>query len=512
MGHAVMEAIAAGVAEHREEIIAGILEEFLALCRIPHQSGHEEAISTYLQQRLGEMGYESRRDENFNVIADIPATPGLEDRPRVVLQAHMDMVVAAEPGHFDPQKDQVCPVIEGDILHTDGRSSLGADNGIGVAAILYAVGRPRLPHGPVRVIFTSCEEVGLRGAKLLDPEVFRDVKYLINLDGFHADRAVVGCMSGKRETYFHPMRTVQTMPGSVGIEIEISGFRGGHSGEDIGAHRCNAIRLMAEMLSCVKEKNFPVEIAGMDGGTGANVIPRTCAATLAVSADEKLAVERRIQEEFCWVTAAYQTEEHTPHLTFREIPTPRRVWSDSVTQDVLEAIRVENNGVYALSRQFRGTVGGSSNLGRIFSDENKVELQIMTRCESDDLEKKILHQHTQVAKRYGFSMGIVGYDAWHQEAINPLTTAVEDTYEENYHRHIKVMAAQVGLEPAYFHTKAPWMTMVTLGADIEDAHSTSERVHLSSLETMFRLMAGVLIRIVHHGKIENKEGSHQPCQ
>ena len=103
MGHAVMEAIAAGVAEHREEIIEGILEEFLALCRIPHQSGHEEAISLYLLQRLEEMGFESSRDENFNVIADIPATAGLEDRPRVVLQAHMDMVVVTEPGEFDPQ-------------------------------------------------------------------------------------------------------------------------------------------------------------------------------------------------------------------------------------------------------------------------------------------------------------------------------------------------------------------------------------------------------------------------
>ena len=170
-----------------------------------------------------------------------------------------------------------------------------------------------------------------------------------------------------------------------------------------------------------------------------------------------------------------------------------------MTRDVLEAIRLENNGVYTLSRQFRGAVGGSSNLGRLFSDEHKVELQIMTRCESDDIEKKILHQHTQVAKRYGFSMGIVGYDAWHQEALNPLTEAVEDAYEENYHRRIKVMAAQVGLEPAYFHTKAPWLTMVTLGADIEDAHSTSERVKLSSLETMFRLMAGALIRVAYHG-------------
>ena len=475
--------------------VEGVLEEFMALCRIPHQSGHEEAMSRYLVERVRCFGLQAEQDDNLNVIVDVPATPGLEDRPGVALQAHMDMVVAAEPGEFDPERDPVCPVIDGNILKTDGRSSLGADNGIGVAAILYALRSARMPHGPLKILFTTSEEVGLRGARLLDPAVFENVRYLINLDGFHADRAVVGCMSGKRETFYHPMETIQAMPGSIGIEVEITGLRGGHSGEDIGARRCNAIRLMAEMLSCVKEKNLPVEIAAMDGGTGANVIPRSCTVRLAVVADEYRAVERRLQEEFCWVTAAYQTEEHTPHLLFRRVAAPARVWNDRLTKDVLEAIRLENTGVYALSRQVRGHVGGSSNLGRIFSDEKKVELQVMIRCESEELERKILHQHGKVARAYGFTVGIVGYDAWHQEAVNPLTAAVKEAYQAAYHRPIDITVAQVGLEPAYFHSKAPWLTMVTLGADIEDAHSTLERVKIDSVETMYRLMTGAIEKI-----------------
>ena len=155
MGHAVTEAIAAGVAEHREEIIGGILEEFLPLCGIPHQSGHEEAVSAYLRQRLEDMGYESRQDENLNVIAEIPATPGLESCPLVILQAHMDMVVASEPGEFDPLRDTVQTVIEGDILRTDGRSSLGADNGLGNAAVLWLLSTGQVAHGPLTLLFTT---------------------------------------------------------------------------------------------------------------------------------------------------------------------------------------------------------------------------------------------------------------------------------------------------------------------------------------------------------------------
>ncbi len=486
--------------------VEGVLEEFLALCRIPHQSGHEEAISAYLLERVRSFGLEGRRDENLNVIVDVPATEGLEGRPVVALQAHMDMVVAVDPGRFDPVRDAVHPVIEGDILHTDGRSSLGADNGIGVAAILYALRARRLPHGPLRVIFTSCEEVGLRGARLLQPEVLRDVRYLINLDGFHADRAVVGCMSGKRETFFHPMSTMQAMPDCVGVEVEINGLRGGHSGEDISAGRCNAIRLMAELLTCVRDSGHRVEIAHIEGGTGANVIPRSCMVRLAVPQGELRELMQRCVEEVCWVTAAYKTAEHAPGFRWEEVDAPRRVWTGQLTDDVLASVLGENNGVYAMSRQFHNVVGASSNLGRIFSDEQKVEINSMTRCESPELERKILHQHARMAETHGFSMGIVGYNAWHQEAKNFLTRAVEETYEGMFHRPIQVTIAPVGLEPAYFHEKAPWLTMITLGADIEDAHSTAERVHIGSLEIMYQLIAGALAKIARQADTKGTKG------
>src|SRR5699024_5572600 len=133
--------------------------------------------------------------------------------------------------------------------------------------------------------------------------------------------------------------------------------------------------------------------------------------------------------------------------------------------------------------------------GRIFSDGKKVELQVMTRCESEELERKILHQHEKVARSYGFTIGIVGYDAWHQEAVNPLTAAVKEAYLAANHQPIDVTGAQVGLETAYFRSKAPWLTMVTLGADIEDAHSTLERVKIDSVETMYRLMTGALEKL-----------------
>ena len=258
----------------RSEISEGILQEFLALCKIPHQTGHEQAVSDYLCQRLRRLGYDARQDESLNVIAEIPPCEGLESMPMIALQAHMDMVVAVS-GRFDPEHDSVHAVVEGNVLHTDGSSSLGADNGVGIAALLYTMGRSDVRHGPLKLIFTSGEEVGLRGARLLSSGVLEDVRYLINLDGFHSDRAIVGCMGGKRETFRHPITSHVVPADCAGVRIDVSGLTGGHSGEDISLGRGNAIRLLAELLVTMWKKGYHMGIGRIDGGTGANVIPRS---------------------------------------------------------------------------------------------------------------------------------------------------------------------------------------------------------------------------------------------
>ena len=480
----------------RTEISEGVLQEFLALCRIPHQSGHERAISEYLCRRAGELGYSAVQDENLNVIVDIPAHEELRDMPTIALQAHMDMVVAtAGQRAFDPERDAVHPVVEGNVLHTDGRSSLGADNGVGIAAVLYMLSRGNFRHGPMKLIFTTGEEVGLKGARLLESGVLQDVKYLINLDGFHSDRAIVGCMGGKRETFRHPIIPQDTPEKCAGVQLEISGLTGGHSGEDIALGRCNAIRLMAILLVSMWAQGFRMGIARIDGGTAANVIPRSCTAYLAVRKGELTKFLRGCEEEFRYVVDAYRDTEHSPQFEAEVIPAPKSVWSRQTILDVLETIRGENNGVYAMSKEFRGCIGGSSNLGQIVTGEENVEIYSMVRCESCDVEEKLLHQHQHTAQEHGFRVNVSGYNAWHQEADNPLTRAVQEVYLEIKNRPITVTIAPVGLEPACFQEKAPWLRIVTLGVDIQDAHATTERVQIDSMETLYRLIVGAVEKI-----------------
>lgn len=478
----------------RSEISEGILQEFLALCKIPHQTGHEQAISDYLCARLRELGYDARQDESLNVIAEIAPCEGLEHMPMIALQAHMDMVVAVS-GRFDPEHDSVHAVVEGNILHTDGTSSLGADNGVGIAALLYTLGRSDLRHGPLKLIFTSGEEVGLRGARLLSSGVLEDVRYLINLDGFHSDRAIVGCMGGKREIFRHPITSHTVPEDCAGVRLDVSGLIGGHSGEDISLGRGNAIRLLAELLVTLWKKGYHMGIGRMDGGTGANVIPRSCTAYLAVRRSELGRFLRACEAEFSHLTTALRKVEKHIRFEAGAFPAPKTVWTEQTIRDVLETIRDERDGVYTMSEQVEGCVGGSSNLGLVKTGEDTVEIHTMVRCENDRVEGELLHQHESTAAGHGFSVDVTGYRAWHQDADNPLTRAVQEVYMEIKNRPITVTIAPVGLEPAYFHEKAPWMRIVTLGVDIQDAHSTTERVKIDSMETLYRLIVGAVEKI-----------------
>jgi len=479
-----------------EMIRQGILAEFQALCRIPHQSGHEQAISKYLFDRLGTFTTKVERDENWNVVAVIDASEGCEHVPVVALQAHSDMVVAIKSEEeFNPARDEVHTVVEGNVLHTDGRSSLGADNGVGIAAVLYMLEQGGYKHGPLKIIFTSGEEVGLKGARLMDAGVLDDVRYLINLDGFHSDRAIVGCMGGKRETFRHPIEHQVTGDEYIGVHLEISGMLGGHSGEDIGLGRCNAIRMMAELLVMLWDQGYGMKVSKLEGGEAANVIPRSCRAYLAIPKNCLGKFYTACEKAYRYLSSGYTATEVTPHFEYITRPVPTHVWAKETVEDVLETILGENNGVYAMSRQISGCIGASSNLGQITTEENEVVIRSMIRCEEEVVEKKLMDQHQHSAEAHHFSVDVNGYKAWHQNADNPLTRAVQETYMELKHRPITVTIAPVGLEPACFHEKAPWLSIVTLGADIQDAHATTERVKIDSMETMYRLIVGAVEKL-----------------
>lgn len=252
-----------------------IFEEFYRICEIPHPSAGEYALSCYLRSRLLEKTRHVRRDRSGNLMAVLPPKNASAAAPMVTLQAHMDMVVA---GDVIPSRTRIIPRCEGDWLCSDGSTSLGADNGIGLAVILHLLEQENIVHGPLQILFTVCEEQGLKGARSIPAEFLRNARYLINLDGFHADTALTGCKSGLRETLWRRTGRLPVPPDMIAYRLELDGFKGGHSGEDIGLGRCNAIRMLAALLFDLQERSAGIAVSSFRGGTGFNVIPAGCAA------------------------------------------------------------------------------------------------------------------------------------------------------------------------------------------------------------------------------------------
>lgn len=449
-------------------VTAGILAEFSALNRYPHGSWNEEAVSRYLCARLAGMGLRPVADHLHNLMADVPATKGCEGAPLVILQGHTDMVCAvARDCGFDPQRDSVTMLTEKGFLKTDGRSSLGADNNLGNAAILWLLGQ-EIAHGPLRLIFTAAEEVGLEGAKALDPAWLEGADYLINVDGFHAGLAVVASASGRIETF---RRAVETVPAAGGRAYRrtLSGYPGGHSGDDIHKGRPNAIRLLTAELAGLESE---WALAELEGGTALNVIP-TWARAVAVF-----------------------PEGNEPPEGWEALDAlPDRVWTSTCTQDVLALLNGLHDGVYAWHEAFSGVVSASANLGRIGMADGVFESVAFLRCMDPADEAALEGRHLTLAEATGFTCESTGFPSWRGRPDNPLATLLGEVWLEQTGQVLVVSAVHVGLEPSFFQEKAPHITMACIGPDILDAHSINERVPLASIPPFAALLAGALERL-----------------
>ena len=268
----------------REAITRGIVHTFRILSRRPRPSRHEEAAGEELDAYLRGLGLSPVRDGAGNRMADVPPAPGRGRAPRLILQGHLDMVCAVRPGSgWNPLTDPVTVVEEGGFLRSDGRSSLGADNHLGNAAALWLLSTGAVNHGPLRLLFTTAEEVGLEGAKEVAPDWLAGAEYLLNTDGFHLGRAVVGSASGRRETWAAPL-DAGPAPALPAWRLTLSGGRGGHSGDDINRGRANPIKLLAAYLAGLPGGR----IASLSGGLTHNAIPAQAEAVVFCPAEPDL--------------------------------------------------------------------------------------------------------------------------------------------------------------------------------------------------------------------------------
>lgn len=468
--------------EADRRITEGVLSEFFALCRCPHPSWGEGPLADYVEALLRKRGLSPLRDPWNNLTADVPASPGREGAPLTVLQGHLDMVCAVRPGSgYCPKTSPITPVVEDGVLRSDGNSSLGADNNLGNAAVLWLLNQA-VPHGPVRLLFTTAEEVGLQGAQKVDPAWLAGAKYLINTDGFSLGKAVVSSAGGLRETFTCPL-TAEPRQKNAAFSLSLTGFPGGHSGHDIHRGRSNPIRLTASFLRELRGQ-LDYQLLELSGGHAHNAIPMDCTALLAVDAADGPALER--------AAAAFSREIPDGTAQLAQAEGGSAAWADDFQDRTMEALCALQTGVYAWRDQAAQQVSASANLGCVRQAEGRLDVSCFIRAARQADEQALAGQHGQTMARARFACQSSGYPGWPERAENPLADAMATVWRDLTGRKMAIESVHVGLEPSVLGAKNPALIMVSTGPDILDPHSLDERAPLAGLPLYVRLLAGTL--------------------
>lgn len=446
-----------------EEIIEGILKEFAGLAAHPRKSGHEKAVSDYLASRLRGLGAQVHQDKVNNIIADVPASKGCETVPRTILQGHMDMVCVAKPGvAYDPLKDPIRMIREGNILRADG-TSLGADDGIAAATFLFLL-QQDFAHGPLRLIFTVDEEVHMTGSMNLDPRWLQDARYVINCDSEAADQIVVAS-AGSVHVDFTRKLTREDNPYDGALEIAANGFVGGHSGETINKGKSNAI-------------------------------PSQARALIALPADKMEQAGRLVAEEKASQQAVYGDVEKTLDLTAQNVENPRQVWSGEDTAQVTELLVLLHTGVFAMNQQMAELPDLSANIGTVKVQDGSLDLEYFPRSSSNERLEEFVRTMPIFAKVTGFAvkMGTI-FSAWTENRNSVLRPAMERVHEEVMGRKPKIVAMHGGLETGFFYKTNPKLDLVSVGPNTHAIHSADESVELDSTAQVARIIAGTLTEL-----------------
>lgn len=469
-----------------DSALSAVCHLFTRLCAIPHPSGGEAAIVAFLTKALADLGLTPQLDEARNLRCILPATPGMEDAPGIILQSHTDMVCVAAPGSgWNPQCDPVTVVNDGEYLRSDGRSTLGADNGIGVAVMLYLAQRTDLPHGKIQLLFTACEERGLVGAAALDPEWLEGFRFYINLDSFRSDAAIFASAGGLRQSWVHSIQRTPTIR-PYAFTVTLSGLIGGHSGFDIDRGRGNAISLLAGVLA-----DWDEAIASFSGGSSYNAIPTFAQAVICTTDLDEF--DQYIQRTEQALKKSFG--DHEPDFSLKAVPCapPSLCWMKDTRKEVLSFLTALPQGALAWRTDCESTVAKSGNPAVVAEVGNLLEVRHFARCATTDYMDEIAASTADAAKKCHFTENQVGrYTPWDGRRDEPFLHRVQQSYRSLTGKDMESVAVHVGLECSRIMEKAPHLSGVSLGADITDAHAVSERVTLESISNLTQLIINLI--------------------
>ncbi|MBN2415643.1 aminoacyl-histidine dipeptidase [bacterium] len=461
---------------------------FDRICAIPHGSKDEKRIGEFLLNTAKEHNCRARQDDAGNVVIEVPATPGHENAPIVVLQGHMDMVCEKNSDTVhDFSKDPVTPVIEGDWVTADG-TTLGADNGIGLAAGLAFLEDNQHPHGPLELLCTVDEETGLNGAMALQPGFVKG-KILLNLDSEEEGCFSIGCAGGGDTQVTLPLKRKAAAAGTS-YTIKLSGFRGGHSGIDINTGRGNAVRLLARIL---RDLDTPFSLSAISGGTKHNAIPREAFAAVTVDDDSCDAFRKEMQQRFEEVRFEYKAVEKDAALSLTEAKSEFPCLEPVSRDLLLNLLTAIPHGVQAMNMEMKGLVETSTNMAITTTMAGKATIYSSTRSSIPSALEAVRRTIGACAALAGASVEyMVGYPAWTPNLDSPLLTTVKAAYKRLSGKDPDVIAIHAGLECGIIGEKYPGMDMISIGPDLQNPHSPDERVGISSVGRFWELVTEVL--------------------
>lgn len=461
-----------------------VLDYFRKICSIPRPSGAEEKIRAYLSKWAVEKGYTYVVDKTGNLIVDCDGRPGYEDKSKVILQAHMDMVCVSEEGKaYNPLDDGIDIIECGDFLQAD-RTSLGGDDGIGIA-IAQHIADNFMHRGPLRLIFTVDEEDTMIGAASLD-EKHLGAPYLINLDSEVSDKAMIssaGCMevTGKNV----PETTVAFLKN--GFRVKLSGLMGGHSGDDIDKGRENGILIGAQIIHMLESSGIEWEFCGLNGGAASNAIPLN--AEIIGNTRNPASMKAFIANGMEKIKAQYPQEKNLT-IAFEETPAHDRALDKVHMTEFLSKLP---NGILAMSGSIEGLVGISSNLGVFRIDENCMHYKLLIRGEVENDILDVAEKIEVICRNAGIpcEKGQLT-PSWPADSQSRLLSKMQDAYKAVTGAHLEPIAVHAGLECAEFRAKNSEIEMVSISPDVYDAHSVRERLYIPSVGKIINVLETLL--------------------
>ena len=470
---------------------ACVWKNFYALTQVPRPSGHLEKIQQFLLDFAQQAGVEAFKDPANNIVMRKPASPGMENRKGVILQAHMDMVPQKTPEsqhHFET--DPIEPWIDGEWVKAKG-TTLGADNGLGVASIMAIMEDKTLKHGPIDALITADEETGMYGANDL-PENELQGDILMNLDSETWGKFVIGSAGGIDVTASLDYKEVDTDPEDAAVKVTLKGLRGGHSGLEIHEGRGNANKLLVQVVRELIEE-CDARLASWHGGNMRNAIPFKAEAVLTLPKDNINALKELCSEWLADFTDQYKNIESGIELLVEEVATPKTEVPVEIQDNLINAIYACHDGVVRMIPSYPDVVETSSNLAIIDIEGGKAALKILARSSREDMKDYIVKTLESCFNMAGMKVETAGsYGGWDPNPDSGILNLLLKEYKELFGEEGIVQVDHAGLECSVILGKYPWLDVVSLGPTMKSPHTTTERALIKTVEPFWQLLKKTL--------------------